>query len=35
MFENMSEKEARESILRQAAAYCVKYDVKQSWQNGE
>ncbi len=35
MFENMSEKEARESILRQAAAYCEKYHQKQSWQKGE
>lgn len=35
MFENMSEKEARESILRQAAAYCEKYHRKQSWQKGE
>ncbi len=35
MFENMSEKEARESILRQAASYCEKYHQKQSWQKGE
>jgi len=35
MFENMSEQEARESILQEVRAYCEKYHKKKGWREGE
>ncbi len=35
MFDNMSEQEARETILRQVEVYCEKYHEKKAWKAGE
>ena len=34
MFENMSEQEARKSILQQVEEYCKKYHNKKEWNEG-